>query len=113
MYSKVYVEITNICNKSCSFCPKTRRVPRLMSEAEFSSLAFNQDVSFTKIFAFAAVGFLIYSALSMLLPKYHADSYFLIVPATLSSLVWVGNYSVADRKVFFGEIVENVVIFEL
>ncbi len=39
MYSRAYVEITNICNKSCSFCPKTRRVPRLMSEAEFTEIA--------------------------------------------------------------------------
>ena len=39
MYSRAYVEITNICNKTCSFCPKTRRVPRLMSEAEFTEIA--------------------------------------------------------------------------
>ena len=87
-----------ICRLMAAWC--TFIMITLMGEAEFSALSFNQDVSFTKIFAFAAVGFLIYSALSMLLPKYHADSYFLIVPATLSSLVWVGNYSVADRKVF-------------
>ena len=35
MYSKVYVEITNICNKNCSFCPKNKRKPRRMSEEEF------------------------------------------------------------------------------
>ena len=28
-YSRVYVEITSICNKSCSFCPKTERRGRL------------------------------------------------------------------------------------
>lgn len=39
MYSRAYVEITNICNKNCSFCPKTRRVPRIMSEAEFTETA--------------------------------------------------------------------------
>ncbi len=39
MFSRAYVEITNICNKNCSFCPKTRRVPRLMSEAEFTEIA--------------------------------------------------------------------------
>ena len=36
MYSKVYVEITNICNKSCSFCHGHRRAPRQMTRAEFS-----------------------------------------------------------------------------
>ncbi len=39
MYSKVYVEITNICNKNCSFCPKTTRPKRRMSEAEFIETA--------------------------------------------------------------------------
>lgn len=35
MYSKVYVEITNICNRSCSFCAGTKREPRRMSLEEF------------------------------------------------------------------------------
>ena len=36
MYSKVYVEITNICNMSCSFCHGHKRAPRRMSKEEFS-----------------------------------------------------------------------------
>ena len=36
MYSKVYVEITNICNMSCSFCHGHSRVARRMSGEEFS-----------------------------------------------------------------------------
>lgn len=36
MYSKVYVEITNICNKNCSFCHGHRRAPRQMSRDEFA-----------------------------------------------------------------------------
>ena len=36
MYSKVYIEITNICNMSCSFCHGHSRTPRRMSRAEFS-----------------------------------------------------------------------------
>ena len=38
MYSKAYVEITNICNKNCSFCPKTKRTPRRMSVEEFDKI---------------------------------------------------------------------------
>lgn len=38
-YSKVYLEITNQCNLQCSFCPGTRRAPRVMSPAEFRFLA--------------------------------------------------------------------------
>ena len=38
MYARVYVEITNICNRSCSFCPGTSRPPRRMSLAEFDTI---------------------------------------------------------------------------
>lgn len=36
MYSRVYVEITNICNMQCSFCHGHSRSPRQMTEAEYS-----------------------------------------------------------------------------
>ena len=36
MYSKVYVEITNICNMNCSFCHGHSRAGRRMSREEFS-----------------------------------------------------------------------------
>ncbi len=35
-YSRVYVEITNICNRNCSFCPGTKREYRRMTMEEFS-----------------------------------------------------------------------------
>ena len=35
MLKKAYVEITNCCNLSCAFCPKTARSPRSMSVGEF------------------------------------------------------------------------------
>ena len=38
-YSRVYVEITNICNRSCSFCHGTHRPPARMSEADFRHIA--------------------------------------------------------------------------
>ena len=34
-YSRVYVEITNICNKECSFCPGHERSPQRMSAEDF------------------------------------------------------------------------------
>lgn len=36
MYSRVYVEITNICNMHCSFCHGHTRAPRQMTEAEYA-----------------------------------------------------------------------------
>ena len=38
MYSKIYVEITNICNMHCSFCHGHKRALRRMTEAEFSTV---------------------------------------------------------------------------
>jgi len=36
---KAYLEITNVCNLSCSFCPGTRRKPAFLSPEEFETLA--------------------------------------------------------------------------
>lgn len=38
MYSRVYVEITNICNRACSFCPGTVRAKKRMTAAEFAAV---------------------------------------------------------------------------
>lgn len=39
MLKRVYVEITNICNLRCSFCPGTRRPGRFMPPKDFQVLA--------------------------------------------------------------------------
>ncbi len=36
MYSRVYVEITNVCNMNCSFCHGHNRPPRQMTEEEYA-----------------------------------------------------------------------------
>ena len=38
MLDKIYLEITNVCNMDCSFCHKTARRKKLMSEEEFDVL---------------------------------------------------------------------------
>ena len=37
-FNKIYLEISNVCNLRCSFCPGTRRPPKVMDEATFASL---------------------------------------------------------------------------
>ena len=37
-YSRVYVEITNLCNRNCTFCPGTDRAPRMRTAAEFETV---------------------------------------------------------------------------
>lgn len=33
------MEVTNLCNRNCSFCPGTRREPKMMTAGEFESIA--------------------------------------------------------------------------
>lgn len=35
---KIYIEITNVCNMNCSFCPKTKRKPEFMTVNNFSNI---------------------------------------------------------------------------
>jgi len=39
MLKRVYLEITNVCNLACHFCPGTARSPRFLSVEEFTLLA--------------------------------------------------------------------------
>ena len=39
MLKRVYVEITNICNLRCDFCPGTRREGRFLSAEELRRIA--------------------------------------------------------------------------
>ena len=54
-YSRVYVEITNICNRNCSFCPGTTREKRRMTLEEFKNVA-NSLVGVTDYIYFHVMG---------------------------------------------------------
>lgn len=38
MFKKIYIEITNICNLKCKFCPETNRVKQFMSIENFEEI---------------------------------------------------------------------------
>lgn len=38
MFKRIYLEITNVCNLHCSFCPGTRRKSRFLTVEEFTQL---------------------------------------------------------------------------
>ncbi|WP_027624339.1 radical SAM/SPASM domain-containing protein [Clostridium lundense] len=37
-FKKFYIEITNVCNLACSFCPQTKRQPEFMKVENFSNI---------------------------------------------------------------------------
>ena len=37
-YKKIYIEITNVCNLACDFCPRTMRAPEFMTVETFSQI---------------------------------------------------------------------------
>ena len=55
MYSRVYVEITDICNRNCSFCPGTKRPLRRMSVEEFETVT-DKLQNITKYLYFHVMG---------------------------------------------------------
>lgn len=39
-FKKIYIEITNICNLSCAFCPKTKRKAEFMTQELFEKILY-------------------------------------------------------------------------
>lgn len=54
-FKKVYIEITNVCNLSCNFCPKTKRKYKFMNREEFSYIL-NEVRPFTEHIYFHLMG---------------------------------------------------------
>ncbi|NLK22223.1 MAG: radical SAM protein [Epulopiscium sp.] len=54
-FKKIYVEITNACNLSCTFCPKSNRKPQFMSIENFRKIL-NQISPYTEYIYFHVKG---------------------------------------------------------
>ena len=54
-FQKVYLEITNVCNLHCRFCPGTRRTPMRISEEAFR-LILKKLCSYTNFLYFHVMG---------------------------------------------------------
>lgn len=54
-FKKVYIEISNICNLHCSFCPGTKRAPKQMNLDEFKAIV-KQVAPFTDYVYFHLLG---------------------------------------------------------
>lgn len=54
-FAEIYVEISNICNLKCSFCPGTTRKPKRMSREEFK-IVLNKIKPYTDFICFHLLG---------------------------------------------------------
>lgn len=54
-FKKVYIEITNICNLNCNFCPKTKRDKKFLSIDEFKVIL-SEIKPYTKFIYFHLMG---------------------------------------------------------
>lgn len=54
-FKKIYIEISNICNLRCSFCPGTKRDPRRMTTDEFIGIL-NKCKGYTEFLYFHLLG---------------------------------------------------------
>ncbi len=54
-FKKIYIEITNVCNLACSFCPKTHRKPEFMDTELFCRIL-SEIQGYTKHVYFHVLG---------------------------------------------------------
>jgi len=54
-FKKIYIEITNVCNLACSFCPPTRREPEFMKTETFKMIL-SQIKPYTNLIFFHVKG---------------------------------------------------------
>jgi radical SAM protein with 4Fe4S-binding SPASM domain len=71
-FKKVYIEITNVCNLSCHFCPGTSRNPAFMSTSDFERILDSLDGYTSHIYLHVMGEPLLHPHLSRLLDICHS-----------------------------------------
>ncbi len=96
MYSKAYVELTNVCNKSCSFCPGHKRAPKYMSESEFEHITDSLN-GLTKYIYYHVMGEpLLHPLLPYLIKRAGEKGFCSVVTTNGTLLPRVGNELIAS-----------------
>ena len=91
MFSKVYVEISNVCNMSCSFCHGHNRAPYFMTESEFEVIL-NKLQNKTKFLYYHLMGEqLLHPLLSCFIAKAIEEGYKSIITTNGTLLSEVGD----------------------
>ena len=85
-FKKIYIEITNSCNFSCSFCYKTSRQKKFISPEEFSAILFKIKPYTNYIYLHVLGEPLLHPQLEILLSTAHEKGFFVNI-TTNGSLI--------------------------
>ena len=85
-FKKIYIEITNVCNFSCSFCFQTSRHKKFMSPGEFSSILVKIKPYTNYIYLHVLGEPLLHPQLEILLSAAHEKGFFINI-TTNGSLI--------------------------
>lgn len=89
-FKRVYLEITNICNQSCPFCPRTSRAPKFLSRDDFD-LILTKLQGHTKHLYFHVLGEpLLHPGLPRFLDEAHNQGYWVNLVTNGSLIAVVG-----------------------
>ena len=85
-FKKIYIEITNICNFSCSFCCRTSRSKKFISPEEFSAILVKIKPYTNYIYLHVLGEPLLHPRLEILLSDAHKEGFFINI-TTNGSLI--------------------------
>lgn len=99
MYSKVYIEITNQCNQSCSFCPGINRLAKSLSMEEFQIIV-DKLKGLTKYLYLHVMGEPLIHPLLTSFIQYATEQGFLVAITTNGTLLRKRGQELIDSGVY-------------